>query len=97
MLPRNMKMGSRGLAIDVATIDANKTGERTTTKRLPVPGYLPHMVVAMSNMRAQVSFSGTNWDNSAHSYPNSVYSYPNSIHNTHSTTPSTTPMHLFPL
>lgn len=53
MLPRNMKQGSRGLSVDVSTVDANKTGERTTTRRLPIPGYTPHLVVTMTNMRAQ--------------------------------------------
>lgn len=53
LLPRNMKMGFRGFSVDVSTIDANKTGERTTTRRLPVPGYTPHVIVIMTNMRAQ--------------------------------------------
>lgn len=53
LLPRNMKMGFRGFSVDVSTIDANKTGERTTTRRLPVPGYSPHVIVIMTNMRAQ--------------------------------------------
>ena len=52
MLPRNMRQGARGLAVDVSTIDANKTGERTTTKRIGIPGYGPHLVVLMTNMRA---------------------------------------------
>lgn len=54
LLPRNMKQGTRGLAVDMSSADAEKTGERTITKRLGVPGYLPHIVVVMTNMRAQV-------------------------------------------
>ena len=54
LLPRNMKQGSRGLAVDMSSADTDKTGERSVTKRLGVPGYLPHLVVAMTNMRAQV-------------------------------------------
>lgn len=38
LLPRNMKQGTRGLAIDMSSADAEKTGERTVTKRLGVPG-----------------------------------------------------------
>ena len=54
LLPRNMKQGTRGLAIDMSSADAEKTGERTVTKRLGVPGYLPHIIVVMTNMRAQL-------------------------------------------
>lgn len=49
-----MKQGARGLAIDMSSADAEKTGERTVTRRLGVPGYLPHIVVVMTNMRAQL-------------------------------------------
>lgn len=52
LLPRNMKQGTRGLAIDMSSADAEKTGERTVTRRLGVPGYLPHIVVVMTNMKA---------------------------------------------
>jgi hypothetical protein len=55
LLPRNMKQGSRGLAVDMSSADTEKTGERSITKRLGVPGYLPHLVVAMTNMRAQLA------------------------------------------
>lgn len=54
LLPRNMKQGSRGLAVDMSSADAEKTGERSVTKRLGVPGYSPHIVVVMTNMRAQL-------------------------------------------
>lgn len=54
LLPRNMKQGSRGFSIDVSSIDAEKTGERTVTRRMGVPGYSPHIVVVMTNMRAQL-------------------------------------------
>jgi hypothetical protein len=55
LIPRNMVMATRNVAVDVSTIDANKTGERTTTKRFPVPGHGPHIVVFMTNIRAQDS------------------------------------------
>ena len=54
LLPRNMKQGTRGLAVDMSSADAEKTGERSVTKRIGVPGYLPHIVVVMTNMRAQL-------------------------------------------
>lgn len=50
LLPRNMKMGSRGFAVDVSTMDANKTGERTTTRRLPIPGYQLLLKLLCTNM-----------------------------------------------
>jgi len=40
--------------VDISTIDANKTGERTTTRRMQVPGYGPHVIITMTNMRANI-------------------------------------------
>jgi hypothetical protein len=58
LFPRNMRQGDRGLGVDLSTSDANKTGERTTTRRIPIVGYTTHAVTIMTNMQCQVLFVG---------------------------------------
>lgn len=50
-----MRQGDRGLGVDLSTSDANKTGERTTTRRIPIVGYTTHAVTIMTNMQCQDS------------------------------------------